>query len=138
VTRFVLDSSVALSWVVDRGAEPYALTVKNRIVQGDTPVVPEFWQLEIANVLNLTLRRGTLTAGEVEQGLGDYEQFLRRKAELIYTLPSMREVFETARNLSLTSYDALYLELGRREKLPLATLDKRLRSAAVRCGVPTY
>ena len=30
MTRFVLDASVALAWVVDRGAEPYAIAVQNK------------------------------------------------------------------------------------------------------------
>ena len=66
MTRFVLDASVALAWVVDRGAEPYAIAVQNKILKGDRPIVPEFWQLEIANVLALVLRKGTLTADEIE------------------------------------------------------------------------
>jgi len=135
VTRFVLDASVALAWVVDRGAEPYAIAVQNKILNGDRPVVPEFWQLEIANVLALVLRKGTLTADEIEKGLQYYETFLRASAETVGNVPSMREVFETACNLNLTSYDALYVDLARRESLPLATLDKALRTAAGKAGV---
>jgi hypothetical protein len=36
----------------------------------------------------------------------------------------------------LTAYDAAYLNLARRDRLPLATLDKRLRTAATRAGIP--
>ena len=36
---------------------------------------------------------------------------------------------------NLTSYDACYLELALRKALPLATLDKALRRAAVEAGV---
>jgi hypothetical protein len=35
-----------------------------------------------------------------------------------------------ARSFQLRAYDAVYLELARREGWPLATLDKRLRTAA--------
>jgi len=35
----------------------------------------------------------------------------------------------------LTVYDAAYLELARRDRLPLATRDKKLRSAARAIGV---
>jgi len=37
--------------------------------------------------------------------------------------------------LRLTSYHALYVDLAQREGLPLATLDKGLRAAAVQAGV---
>ena len=35
----------------------------------------------------------------------------------------------------LTSYDAIYLDLAQRRKLPLATLDEPLRKAAKKLGV---
>jgi len=35
----------------------------------------------------------------------------------------------------LSAYDAVYLDLARRERLPLATLDEKLRAAAARAGV---
>jgi predicted nucleic acid-binding protein len=40
-----------------------------------------------------------------------------------------------ARREGLAAYDAAYLELALRLKLPLATLDNRLAEAAIRCGV---
>lgn len=36
----------------------------------------------------------------------------------------------------LTLYDAAYLELAQRSRLPLATLDRQLREAGVAAGVP--
>jgi len=38
----------------------------------------------------------------------------------------------------LTVYDACYLELARREGLPLATLDKSLRAAATKAGIRAW
>jgi predicted nucleic acid-binding protein len=43
-----------------------------------------------------------------------------------------------ARSYALSAYDAAYLELAIREHAPLATLDKSLRKAANRAGVPLY
>ena len=37
---------------------------------------------------------------------------------------------------TLSAYDACYLELALRRRLPLATLDKALLAAMKRCGVP--
>jgi predicted nucleic acid-binding protein len=135
VTRFVLDASVALAWVLDRNADPYAVLVQQRVQAGERAVVPVLWQLEVTNVLAMVLRRGVLTADEVEEGLRYFEGFLTAQAEVVSTLPGMREILRLARELDLTSYDALYVDLARREGLPLATLDKGLRVAAGKAGV---
>ncbi len=48
---------------------------------------------------------------------------------------SLQELLATARAFHLTACDAVYLDLARREGLPLATLDKGLRAAAAKAGV---
>lgn len=67
------------------------------------------------------------------------------RVELIMTLPIHIETADfrvldasrlLAREYSLSAYDAAYLELAQRQGLPLATMDRRLLSAATRCGVP--
>ena len=42
-----------------------------------------------------------------------------------------RELIEIARRNKLTAYDASYIELAQRLKLPLATLDKAMGRAAM-------
>jgi predicted nucleic acid-binding protein len=135
VTRFVLDASVALAWVVDRNPDPYAAIVQQRLQAGERVIVPTLWQLEVTNVLTMVHRRGVLSAVEVEEGLLYFESFLAAQAEIISVYPGMREVLRLAGELGLTSYDALYVDLARREGLSLATLDKSLRSAAAKAGV---
>jgi predicted nucleic acid-binding protein len=135
VTRFVLDASVALAWVVDQKPDPYAAVVQQRVRAGERAIVPALWQLEITNALAAVERRGVLSAAEVEEGLRYFEGFLVAQAEIISAFPGMREILRLARELGLTSYDALYVDLARREALPLATLDKGLRAAAAKAGV---
>ena len=43
-----------------------------------------------------------------------------------------------ARKRKLTVYDAAYLELAKREALPLATLDRDLETAAIAEGVALF
>jgi predicted nucleic acid-binding protein len=43
-----------------------------------------------------------------------------------------------ARNRKLTVYDAAYLELAKREALPLATFDRDLETAALTEGVALF
>ena len=59
-------------------------------------------------------------------------------AETIDSDPSVipaRSVLASARAFQLTAYEAVYLDLARREHLPLTTLDKGLRTAAEKAGV---
>jgi predicted nucleic acid-binding protein len=135
VTRFVLDASVALAWVADRDPDPYAEIVRQRIRGGARPVVPALWQLEVANTLALIRRRKVLTDNEVEEGLDYMHTFATTVAEIDANSPTVREAFRVSTETGLSAYDAVYFDLARRDSLPLATLDKNLRQAAVKAGI---
>ena len=49
----------------------------------------------------------------------------------------MHSIFVLANQTDLTIYDAAYLELAAREKIPLLTLDKGLIKAAKKLNIPT-
>ena len=91
----------------------------------DTALVPSLWWFELRNTLIVSERRGCLT--ETDTAL-----FLRQIARLPIggdRSPGEAEVLMLARQHRLTVYDASYLELARREGVPLATLDDDLRGA---------
>jgi predicted nucleic acid-binding protein len=136
VKRFVLDASVALAWVADSPMDAYAAEIELAVSDGARALVPALWQLEVANGLLMAERRKVLTPADAEQGLFDMERFLASSAEVDGTGAGMRQVTNLARTYQLTAYDAAYLELAIREGLPLATLDKELRAAATKAGVP--
>jgi predicted nucleic acid-binding protein len=135
VNRFVLDASVAVAWVVGTPVDPYAVAVQSHVASGWRAIVPPLWQVEVANGLLMNERRKTLTSAEADRGLLDLETFLASLADLDATPAAMRELANVARAYQLTVYDAAYLELAKRESLPIATLDKGLRAAAVKAGV---
>jgi predicted nucleic acid-binding protein len=71
-------------------------------------------------------------------GEADTAALLRGLARLpvgIDRSPDEAGLLALARQHRLTAYDAAYLELARREGLPLASLDKALRKAAAASGV---
>ena len=112
------------------------MQVRDAIVSGKRALVPSLWALEMANGLLMAERRGKLTAAEVDHGLRQLEIVLVAGIEIdTVAVPTIREAFTNARSFQLTAYDAVYLDLARRERLPLATLDKSLRAAAARAGV---
>ncbi len=56
----------------------------------------------------------------------------------IASLPDDDALMSIARSRNLTVYDAAYLELAKREALPLATLDRDLERAAIAEGVALF
>ena len=104
------------------------------MLAGARPVVPALWHLEMANGLWVAERRGHLTAADLEKSLMDIENALVQ-FEVDSALISARQALATARPYRLTAYDAVYLDAARRHSLPLATLDEKLRAAALKAGV---
>jgi predicted nucleic acid-binding protein len=49
----------------------------------------------------------------------------------------MHTIFTLGERLNLTTYDATYLELAQREKIPLISLDQDLIKAAHKIGLKT-
>jgi predicted nucleic acid-binding protein len=136
VSRFVLDASVALAWFIDRPVDAYAVEVREKIQRGDRAVVPQLWETEFANGVLMAERRKLMSSSEGDQCMVEMEQLRLTSIEADSGFRSIREVLTVARALQLTVYDACYLELARREGLPLATLDKGLRAAAAKAGIP--
>jgi predicted nucleic acid-binding protein len=91
-------------------------------------VAPELWRIEVANSLNVGIRRGRITRNNLKALpiLVDNETRNRIWSDTLGLADKHR----------LTVYDATYLELALRLSLPLATLDEDLRSAAEREGIP--
>ena len=124
---FVLDSSVALGWVYFDERTPATLALFDRVVQTGARV-PSIWHLEIANSLQLSVKRGRVNAIFRDQSLADL-------VRLNIVVDGETHVFAWTATLALadrfrlTLYDACYLELAQRRELPLATLDRDLRVA---------
>lgn len=136
--RFVLDASVSMAWFLDRPMPPLAAHAKHSLMSGDRAVVPALWHLEMANGIVLAERRRLLETAEADQYLLEIEQLQVGVIDTSSESVSLRQIVTTARLFQLTAYDAFYLDVARREQLPLATLDRALREAAVRSGVQLF
>lgn len=132
VNRFVLDCSVSAAWCLQEAESETAektLALLGRAVA----LVPALWLVEMTNVLVVAQRRGRITPADAVRA----EELLRVLPISIdpvrqENLPRLRAV---ALEYGLTAYDAGYLEIAMRTRLPLATLDEGLRKAAKRAGV---
>ncbi len=91
---------------------------------------PQLWRLEVANVLEMEVRRGR-TGGEFRDStLADLE-LLPIQTDAETAKQAWGATMQLAARHRLTLYDAAYLELAMHRGLPLATLDGELRAAAV-------
>jgi predicted nucleic acid-binding protein len=98
-------------------------------------LVPAWWFIEITNVLAVAERKGRITPTQSDAFIADLSKLgIERDNELLIApLPTFLLVL--CRRHRLTSYDAIYLELAIRRRLPLATLDHDLRKTARKSGV---
>jgi predicted nucleic acid-binding protein len=96
--------------------------------------VLEIWSLEIVNTLLVAERRNRMTV-EQSQASINWLQSLLITIDSLTSVQAFGRTLTLAREQNLASYDAAYLELAWRLDLPLATNDKQLIDAALRCQV---
>jgi predicted nucleic acid-binding protein len=129
----VLDCSVTLAWVYGDETTDAVRAVFDGL--GGGAWVPGPWRLEIANVLEMGVRRGRHDAGFRDDTLADLA-LLPIELDPETDQHAWGATARLASRRRLTLYDAAYLELARRRDVPLATLDQELRVAARAEGVP--
>ncbi|MGA2886617.1 MAG: type II toxin-antitoxin system VapC family toxin [Terracidiphilus sp.] len=129
---FVLDASVTLSWAFPDEDNPVAIRAGQLLESSaESALVPSLWWYEVRNILIVSERRRRTTPLRTAS-------FLKEIADLSIVIDFSQDesiVLELARQTHLTVYDAAYLALAMRERIPLATLDKNLREAALATGV---
>ena len=134
---FVADASVAIAWIHPAQATAETEATLDALAAGDSLVVPALWPLEVANAITVLRRRRKLTAEEA-----------RTAIEIIRELPAaidheaaavaFTRLVDLASEFELTIYDATYLELAIRRRLPLASNDAAMKRAAIRSGVDLW
>ena len=134
---FVADASVAVGWVHPAQATPQTEAMLDAIAQGAILEVPALWPLEVANALTVLVRRKKLTENERQTGLGWLRALPLRIDHEMSSLAFSR-LSELATTHHLSVYDAAYLELAQRRKLPLSCNDGPLQKAAMELGVDLW
>lgn len=102
-------------------------------VVGESALVPPIFPVEVANALFFAGKKRRITEDDVRMAL-------TRIAELPIRVDSrefaLHDELELAKKYDLTLYDATYLALARRHRIPLLTRDALLRRAAVKEKLP--
>lgn len=129
----VIDSSITLAWFFKDERTPAVLAVFSD-VQDAGAVVPILWRYEVANALQMAVRRRRITTADRDETLADLTEI-----DVMLDPEGNEYAWSSSLRLSdrhrLTVYDAAYLELAQRRRLPLATLDRALIRAGEAEGV---
>jgi predicted nucleic acid-binding protein len=129
----VVDASITLNWLLSDEQSPASDRLFD-LVTDKGAIVPSLWRLEIANALQVAVRRNRID-------LAYRDTTIQRLQRLPIEIDPETDVhaWTTTLHLSdryrLTVYDAAYLELALRRGLPLASRDQDLVKAALASGV---
>ncbi len=129
----VLDCSLAMTWVFPDEASEAADRVHDSLT-GDRAFVPSLWPVEVGNVLLIATRRGRISANDWPIIRATLDA-LPIEIEPVSIPRVWGETLALADRHGLSIYDAAYLELAMRMRLPLATLDRALAAAARTIGL---
>ncbi len=124
----VLDSSMTLSWCFKDERTDASQAVLRRVAE-DGAVVPALWRFEVANGLQMGLRRRRIDAKNRDLLLANLAG-LDVAVDPESDVQAWSATVKLADRHSLSVYDAVYLELAQRRRLELATLDRQLTDAA--------
>jgi len=129
MAMFVVDASAALAWCFEDEAGSWTDGLLERLRNGDQIAVPAHWPTEILNGLLVAARRKRIKA---EQPALFWDELRRLPIDPEPPLNAAQGtgVLTLSQKHRLTIYDAAYLELASRRRLPLGTLDSELRKAA--------
>jgi predicted nucleic acid-binding protein len=123
----VIDSSITLAWFFEDERSDHSDAVLREVAKGGA-VVPSLWRLEVANALQSAVRHKRIGAQFRDATLADLHAL-----PIAVDSETDRNAWGTILNVAdrtrLTLHDAAYIELAQRLRLPLASLDKQMRTA---------
>ena len=131
---FVLDASVAITWLFTNQSTAYSTAVLNMLKEHQA-FVPPLWHLEITNVTLGAERNQRLTHSDCITFLEFLSNLNLVTSDAIHSKSSL---FTFSLHYKLSAYDATYLELALRLGLPIASLDKKIRQAARNAGIGIF
>ena len=130
---FVLDCSVTMAWIFPDEATDATDRLRDTLVE-TRAFVPALWPIETANALLVATRRGRIVQGEWPR-IRSHLDALPIDIDPVAASRTWGAALDLANTHGISVYDAMYLELAVRMRMPLATLDQALRAAGQAAGV---
>jgi predicted nucleic acid-binding protein len=132
--EFVVDASIAVAWVHPAQSTKATENLLLDVEDGVRFAVPQLWFFEVANALLALERRRKLRSEERAMAL-DLLSALEPVVDDQEHRLAFTRVSALATEVGLSIYDAAYLDLSLRARIPLATKDASLRTIARTAGV---
>jgi predicted nucleic acid-binding protein len=130
----VLDASLVIAWLVTE-----QLPAGDTDVYNDLPdnvlVVPSHWPLEISNALRSRIVGKRLSVVDFHDIMERFD-LLNVEVQSPLELDEIGPLARFAVTHELTTYDAAYVQLALQRRVPLATLDHAMRTAATKLNIP--
>jgi predicted nucleic acid-binding protein len=122
--KAVLDSCVALKWVLAEADSPKALDLRTQFQNRLHELLsPDIFFAECAHALVRAERKAIIKQGEAAVLLGD---LLSTPPDLHGFTPLMARAVEIASDMRCGFYDCLYIALAEREGCELVTSDQKM------------
>ena len=133
--QVVADASLCGAWILADEVSDKAEHLLSQILKGSVElVVPALWHYEMNNLLRSAYRKKRLTEDDAREALETLNQVPLAIEDLPET-PARKRILHLALQFDLSSYDAAYLELADRHKIPLHAADTKLKGAAKQLGL---
>lgn len=123
-----------MAWCFEDESNEYTDAILENL-KNSSAIVPTIWPLEVANVLLLAKKNKRISELQSASFI-DALSILPIIVDQATSSRALHSIFVLAGQSDLTIYDAAYLELAIREKIPLLTLDKGLIKAAKKLHIP--
>ncbi len=130
---FVLDCSVTMAWIFPDEATETTQRLRESLIEGRA-LAPCLWPIEVGNVILVATRRGRVGLEEWPR-IREFLDALPIEIDPVSAATTMGASLDLAHQHGLSLYDAMYLELAVRMRMPLATLDRALVAAGKAEGV---
>lgn len=133
--QVVADASFCGAWILADESSENADQLLVQLANGAVElIVPCLWHYEMNNLLRSALRRNRLLEEDIWDALETLERVPLTHEDLPGA-PARKRILHLVIQFDLSSYDAAYLELADRLKIPLLTSDTKLKAAAKKLGL---
>ena len=130
----VVDTSVAVQWIVKQEHPEVADSLFLAGYSGTSALhVPALWLWECGSALLKYCKAGWFSLDSLDEQLAAL-RYPKPTVDVLPTAAVQSDIARLAFIYKLSFYDATYLELAIRRKAALATLDKKLKVAALKAG----
>ncbi len=128
MSDFVLDASVALSLYLPASTaqKDYSAKVLTLIQNGAVPAVPFLWIQEVGSSLIKARRARGITLATFNRAVNELDSILYETHSIAY---GIADLVRLAKAYNLQGYDAVYFDLAKRLGIPMASVDRGIRSA---------